>query len=128
MSRASDLLLLVENDEELGYIAVDLDGTLAFYDEWVGEDHIGDPVPAMVDKVKALLDKGKRVKILTARVCPENGKDVEAIRKLIQDWCKEHLGQSLPVTHEKDHYLEELWDDRVKQVIKNTGKFVGEED
>ena len=30
----------------------DLDGTLAEYNGWVSEEHIGDPIPAMVERVK----------------------------------------------------------------------------
>jgi hypothetical protein len=33
-----------------GWIGVDLDGTLAFYDEWIGPEHIGAPIPGMVDR------------------------------------------------------------------------------
>lgn len=36
-----------------GWYAVDLDGTLAHYDGWRGEDHIGDPIPPMVERIKA---------------------------------------------------------------------------
>jgi len=63
---------------------------------------------------------------MTARVHPDN-EDVEGIRELIQKWCEEHLGQVLPVTHEKDHKMIELWDDRCRQVIKNTGRFIDED-
>ena len=128
MNRAMKLLvLLYENEEDKdSWYGIDLDGTLAFYDKWEGNEHIGEPVPEMVKKVKALLDQGKNAKIMTARVSPENG-DVTKIRELIQQWCKEHLGKTLPVTHEKDHKMIELWDDRVRQVVKNTGKFIDEE-
>ena len=128
MNRAMKLLvLLYENEEDKdSWYGIDLDGTLAFYDKWEGNEHIGEPVPEMVKKVKALLDQGKNAKIMTARVSPENG-DVTKIRELIQQWCKEHLGKTLLVTHEKDHKMIELWDDRVRQVVKNTGKFIDEE-
>ncbi len=33
--------------ENKGWYAVDLDGTLAFYDEWRGADHIGAPIIPM---------------------------------------------------------------------------------
>jgi hydroxymethylpyrimidine pyrophosphatase-like HAD family hydrolase len=127
MNSSMRLLVLLQEDEDNdGWIGVDLDGTLAFYDKWKGEEHIGEPIPEMVKKVKALLDQGKDVKIMTARVSSENG-DVKKIKDLIQQWCKEHLGKILPVTHEKDHKMLELWDDRVRQVVKNTGKFIDEE-
>ena len=51
-----------------GWIGVDLDGTLAEYDGWVGPQHIGKPVPLMVDRVKRMLDYGEDVRIFTARV------------------------------------------------------------
>jgi hypothetical protein len=54
-----------------GWIGVDLDGTLAHYDGWKGADHIGAPIPAMVERVKGWLAEGKTVKIFTARAyCP----------------------------------------------------------
>jgi hypothetical protein len=54
-----------------GWIGVDLDGTLAHYDGWKGADHIGAPIPVMVERVKGWLAEGKTVKIFTARVyCP----------------------------------------------------------
>ena len=33
-------------------IAVDLDGTLAYYDKFRGKDHIGKPIPKMIERVK----------------------------------------------------------------------------
>lgn len=46
-----------------GWIGVDLDGTLARYDGWVGITHISDPVPAMQDRVVRWLDQGIDVRI-----------------------------------------------------------------
>jgi len=51
-----------------GWIGVDLDGTLAKYDKWIGVHHIGDPIPLMVDRVKEWLRQGITVKVFTARV------------------------------------------------------------
>jgi hypothetical protein len=125
MNLSEKLINFINESNEDGYTAVDLDGTLAFYDKFRGNDHIGDPIPEMVKKVKDLLNQGKQVKIMTARVHSSN-EDVESIKKVIQDWCKKHLGEVLPVTCEKDSKMIELWDDRAKQVIKNTGKFIEE--
>ena len=36
----------------MGWIAVDLDGTLAYYDVWRGEEHIGSPISDMFFRVK----------------------------------------------------------------------------
>ena len=99
-----------------GWIGVDLDGTLAHYDEWRGLDHIGPPVRVMLNRVKAWLAAGETVKIFTARACvPEAVEAVEV-------WCWVHVGQKLEVTNVKDFAMIELWDDRCVQVIKNTGR------
>lgn len=51
-----------------GWIGVDLDGTLAMYDGFKGPEHIGDPVPKMLERVKKWLAEGREVRIFTARV------------------------------------------------------------
>lgn len=99
------------------WIGVDLDKTLAHYDSWRGEDHIGDPIPAMVERVKAWLSAGIQVRIFTARI-HERG---AATRSRIQSWCLRHLGRELEVTCVKDRDMLELWDDRAVQVIPNSG-------
>lgn len=104
-----------------GWIGVDLDGTLAEYGAWKGPDHIGAPVPAMVERVKKWLSEGREVRIFTARVSPDNTGEV-ASRDVIAAWCWHHLGCALPVTATKDYGMIELWDDRCVQVIPNTGK------
>jgi hypothetical protein len=112
------------------WIAVDLDGTLAFYKRMpVWDGSIGAPVPAMVERVKEWLARGEDVRIMTARVveCPgvtDGPRSVETQRLLVQAWCLEHLGVELPVTGQKDFYMRELWDDRAIQVITNTGHVV----
>ncbi len=106
-----------------GWFAVDLDGTLAFYDGYKG-NVIGEPIPKMADRVKRWLSEGRTVKIMTARVAPKDSQtpeEVEEIRTMIEDWCEKHLGQRLEVTNEKDHAMIQLWDDRCVQVIPNTG-------
>lgn len=101
----------------LGWIGVDLDGTLAKYDGWKGIWHIGEPVEPMVERVKTWLANGVQVKIFTARIC--NGD--EALGP-IQKWCKLHIGVVLEVTNVKDFAMVELWDDRCVSVEPNTGK------
>lgn len=108
-----------------GYIAVDLDGTLAKYDGWVGADYIGEPIPIMLERVKKWLSEGKDVRIFTARVSSNNPAK-ETSRRAIQEWCLKHIGVILPVTAEKDYGMIELWDDRCVQVIPNTGKTISE--
>lgn len=107
--------------KENGWIGVDFDGTLAQYDGYKGAGILGNPIPIMLDRVKAWLADGITVKILTARAAPmgndNHEKDIEAIK----EWCKTHLGQELEVTCVKDQGMEELWDDRAVRIIKNTG-------
>lgn len=111
-----------------GWRGVDLDGTLAYYDTWRGAEHIGNPIPMMVDRVKGWLAKGETVKIFTARVsAPQSAEGVEFIQQqtqIIQDWCEKHLGQRLEVTCQKDFACIEIWDDRAVQVAINTGQTI----
>ena len=45
-------------------------------------------------------------------------------REFVIDWCLKNLGFLPEVTHEKDHLMLELYDDRVKQVVPNKGLLV----
>lgn len=87
-----------------GWIGVDLDGTLAVYDVWRGPDHIGEPIPLMVKRVKRWVEQGCDVRIFTARVCQDNS-TAEIAREAINKWQAEHLGFVLPVTSDKDYRI-----------------------
>jgi len=101
---------------EGGWIGVDLDGTLAHYDGWREADHIGPPVPAMLERVLRWLAEGVEVRIFTARACVAD--QIPAV----EAWCEEHLGQRLTVTCQKDFAMIELWDDRCIRVVTNEGR------
>src|SRR6185436_7306636 len=106
-----------------GWIGVDLDGTLAYYDEWMSVDRIGEPIPSMVQRVKEWLSQGITVKIFTARVAfPSDREFIETQTRYIQDWCEKYIGQKLDVTCMKDFAMLELWDDRCVHVATNTGR------
>ena len=109
-------------------IAVDLDGTLAEYHGWKGPDKIGAPIPAMVEKVKAAIAHGDQVYIFTARANSgsewEHALSATMAIVAIAEWCKKNLGQVLPITDVKSFSFIEIWDDRAKQVIPNTGEFL----
>jgi len=112
-----------------GWIAVDLDGTLAHYEGWKGVDQIGEPVPLMLSRVKGWLAEGKSVKIFTARVHGHGATIIGSTEKVdaigpIEKWCQKHIGQVLTVTNVKDFGMIELWDDRAIQVKMNTGERV----
>jgi len=108
------------------WIGGDLDGTLARYDGWKGPEHIGEPIPEMLDRVKRWRREGRDVRIFTARVwedgTEERAHEVRKAKLAIGVWCMRHLGESLPVTCEKDPYMIELWDDRVVVVEPNRGR------
>ena len=55
-------LQILHEDDSKGWIAVDLDGTMAKYDHFKGHDHIGPPVQKMVKRVKRWLNDGENVK------------------------------------------------------------------
>jgi hypothetical protein len=101
-----------------GWIGVDLDGTLAHYDHFRGEDHVGAPVEEMVKKVNKWLAEGRDVRLFTAR------KPSPAVRR----WMEEHLTKILPITATKDYKMQVLYDDRAVQVKRNTGKTAAEDE
>lgn len=99
-----------------GWIGVDLDGTLAHYDGWYGPAHIGEPIPAMLKRVKEWLDEGVEVRIFTARA------SVPEYIPFVTRWLEEQGLPALPVTNIKDFAMISLWDDRCVQVETNSGK------
>lgn len=128
-----------------GWIGVDLDGTLAEYNGWVGPTEIGAPIPLMVNRVQDWLAEGQEVRIFTARAFPlglvakhevlvpqgfvtecglltHNVLTAYAAVDAIRKWCKQHIGEILPVTCIKDFAMYQLWDDRAVQVEPNTGR------
>jgi hypothetical protein len=111
-----------------GWIGVDFDGTLAYYDRWRGEQHLGKPVPRMVKLVQRLIKEGNAVKVFTARVAATDDRDPEVSRQLIADWTEKHVGTRLEVTNIKDFGMIKLYDDRAVQVITNTGQRVVRKD
>lgn len=109
-------------------VAVDFDGTLAHYEKFVAPDNLGEPIPEMVRKVKAELAKGTDVVIFTARVNPGQGSGQDALDATlafvaIAEWSKKVFGKVLPITHEKSRHFVEIWDDRAKEIVQNTGVF-----
>jgi hypothetical protein len=101
------------------WIGVDLDGTLAYYHGWRGVEHIGDPVPAMLERVKGWIAEGIEVRIFTARICHPRKRRVAI--KTINAWCAQHGLPRLAITNVKDFQMLELWDDRAVRVETNAG-------
>lgn len=108
--------------------AFDLDKTLAVYHKW--SDNVGEPIMPMVNRVKSLLADNKSVIIFTARVAVEPGFTDEEIaeqHRIIRAWCKEHIGQELPVTAVKSRHIVQFYDDRAVGVVPNEGTIIGPE-
>lgn len=103
----------------MGWIGVDLDGTLAKYGGMHGPD-IGEPIMPMVNRVLDWLNAGQEVRIFTARACEPS------FIPPIKEWCVKHLGREIPVTNQKDFSMISLYDDRAIQVEFNTGRLIGE--
>ena len=79
------------------WIGVDLDGTLATYDRWRGIEHIGDPIPDMVFRIKNWI---------------ANGKTVEEIRDYLEIDSLQYLsldGMLSCLKHPPDHYCTACW-------------------
>ena len=45
-------------------------------------------------------------------------------KEVVAYWCSKNLGFIPEITHQKDHLMLELYDDRVKQVVPNEGWLV----
>jgi hypothetical protein len=108
-----------EGDSMNGWIGVDLDGTMAYYDHGSFDARkIGAPIARMIERIKEWLSQGIEVRVFTARV---SDGDLTTIM-MIEEWTREHIGRTLEVTCKKDYRMIELWDDRAVQVIPNTGE------
>ena len=101
------------------WIGIDLDGTLAHYDGFQGEEIIGEPVPRMMNHLKKFLENKDTVKIFTARAGTIKG--TAAVKK----WLKKNGLPDIEVTNVKDYQMKRLYDDRAIRVEQNTGRLLG---
>ena len=102
----------------MGWIGVDLDGTLADMSRPPVLGNIGPPVEKMVVRIRTWIEAGKEVRIVTARVA--NGPEQVP---MIAAWLHAFVtDKNLMITAFKDYGMEELWDDLAVQVIRNTGE------
>jgi hypothetical protein len=110
----------------MGWIAVDLDGTLAQHRMTLGwtpmDPGIGEPVPEMLERVKQWIADGKDVRIFTARASEQDEVALMIQLNAIIAWCVKYIGKELPITCSKDWATLEIWDDRAVSVELNTGK------
>ncbi|WOO40920.1 hypothetical protein [Rubellicoccus peritrichatus] len=102
--------------DDVPWIGVDLDGTLARFSTWRGFGHIGKPIKSMMERVRNWQKEGYKVKIFTARA------SIPDAIPPVEKWLKKHKLAGLEVTNRKDFFMVELWDDRCIQVVTNSGK------
>lgn len=107
-----------------GWIAVDLDGTMAHYNSGDGVAKIGAPIMVMVNRVRRWISEGREVRIFTARVAQGEVHEIAHQRRMIEDWSERIVGKRLVVTCIKDFQMDELYDDRCVAVEPNTGKLL----
>jgi hypothetical protein len=111
------------------WVGFDFDKTLAHDEPGDMSGVLGTPIPAMVELAKAYIAAGVEVRILTARVWvpaderwkPELARECGVTRLKLMDWAERYLGKRVPVTCEKDPYMDHLYDDRAVEVVPNTG-------
>ena len=105
----------------------DVDGTIADNSAHTfGMGEIGKPIMPMCDLMRKLHAEGRRVKIFTARLSDVGGdhSSQQAVKEHIWKWCDENLGFRPEITDRKDYKMECLYDDRAKQVVRNTGECI----
>ena len=103
-------------DPNEGWVGFDFDGTLVKH----AYPSIGEVIPSMLIRLKSYLNRGIRVKIMTARASDSNQIPI------LQAWCKSVGLPKLEVTNQKDYLMIRLYDDRARQVLTDTGIVVGE--
>lgn len=106
------------NTTTTGWIAVDLDGTLASYDPRHGIEQVGKALPDMISRVKQWLQAHYEVRVFTARAADET------LIAPVQEWLGANGLPALAVTNQRDRHLLQIWDDRAIQVETNTGEVI----
>lgn len=101
-----------DSSEKPGPLAVDLDGTLAQPLEPFHISKVGDPYPAMLQRVKDEIASGRKVSIFTARAAGDDVAKIDPVR----NWLEKHgLPRDMEITAVKDPKFAEFWDDRARQ-------------
>jgi hypothetical protein len=108
--------ILLEDDQQV--IACDFDGVLAKTVKGkFSKDKIGEPVPAMVKKIKDAIARKSKVVIFTARAAEKE--NIPPIKK----WLKDHDLPALEISNEKLPEYTSFWDDRARKVNRDKGTF-----
>lgn len=108
-------------------VACDLDGTLAEYDGWKGDDHIGKVVPSIKAAIENVYNQGGEVWIFTARLSDDEEHRTKAYLA-IEKWLLANDVRYSGITNIKHKFFTHFWDDRAIQVLKNEGVMILEAD
>ena len=81
-------------------------------------------LPDYVEKAIGNLPEEETIRTREILVHKVYRKDLWTARDYIIDWCLKNIGFCPEITHEKDHLMLDLYDDRVKQVVPNKGELV----
>jgi hypothetical protein len=107
------------------WVGVDLDGVLAkhYWGDGVEQDDliIGEPIPAMVGKVRDLMQEGWEVRIFTSRGAWASTLERLAIHEAIDAWCIQVFGQTFKITASKDPEMHAMLDDLAIRIVRNEG-------
>lgn len=106
------------------YVAFDLDGTLAVHKSGDSTDHVGEPIPAMVELARQYLRAGVHVRVITARCAPVYS-DAGEQAAMVSAWLAKHVTYDMPYDIRVQGYkcgrMEKLYDDRAIGVVRNEG-------
>ncbi|MEN3260027.1 hypothetical protein AAH678_14965 [Sodalis endosymbiont of Spalangia cameroni] len=105
----------LKQNQNMGWIGVDLDGTLNELRTGQGT-RIGVPARPMMQRIRRWLREGREVRIFTARAATADGV------RAVQSWLRAQGLPALTVTNMTDSEMLQLWEDRAIRVVKNTGK------
>jgi len=97
---------------------VNLDGCLAYYDNWGNVDDIGEPINEMKKWILYWLKKGIKIKIFTARA--NQPELIPPIRK----WLLFNGFPPLEITNIKGIDCNMIFDNNARQVVNNTGQII----
>ncbi len=75
------------------YVCIDLDGTIAHYDDWKGEDHFGDPIEGLQEALKRIRSEGWKIIIFTTRANKEKVLNYLNSHSILHDYINENPDQ-----------------------------------
>ena len=109
-------------------MAIDFDGTLAKEIKPFDYKVAGPPIPRTIKLVKKWIKDKEKIVIFTSRVSRIHSDiRIRYTRKLINAWCKQHIGTTFPITSDKNpKYI--YWDNNAHRIETDTGRILAEKE